>query len=218
MTATFVTVYQDDRLLVLDKPSGLLAVPGRGPDLQDCLSARVLAVHPSALVVHRLDRDTSGLLVMALSPEAQRQLGRKFENRKVRKRYTAVVAGNIADDEGLVDLALRKDFDRPPRHRVDLELGKPAQTRWRVVGRSFDRTRVSLEPITGRSHQLRIHMASLGHPILGDPLYAPPEVAAMAPRLLLHAEWLEFPYPDEDAWDPRIDCGRTVAFSAECPF
>lgn len=218
MTATFVTVYQDDRLLVLDKPSGLLAVPGRGPDLQDCLSARVQAVHPSALVVHRLDRDTSGLLVMALNPEVQRQLSRQFENRIVRKRYMAVVAGNIAADEGLVDLALRKDFDRPPRHMVDPELGKPAQTGWRVVGRSFDRTRVVLEPITGRSHQLRIHMASLGHPVLGDPLYAPPEVAAMAPRLLLHAERIEFTYPDEDAWDPRVDCGRTVEFTAACPF
>ena len=218
MTVTFVTVYQDDRLLVLDKPSGLLAVPGRGPELRDCLSARVQAVHPSALVVHRLDRDTSGLLVMALNPEVQRQLSRQFENRNVRKRYTAVVAGNIAADEGLVNLALRKDFDRPPRHMVDAELGKPAQTGWRVVGRSFDRTRVALEPITGRSHQLRIHMASLGHPVLGDPLYAPPEVAAMAPRLLLHAERLEFTYPDEDAWDRRVDCGRTVEFTAACPF
>lgn len=218
MTATFVTVYQDDRLLVLDKPSGLLAVPGRGPELQDCLSARVRQVHPTALVVHRLDRDTSGLLVMALNAEVQRQLGRQFENRCVRKRYTAVVAGNIAADEGLVDLALRKDFDRPPRHMVDLELGKPAQTHWRVVGRSFDRTRVSLEPITGRSHQLRIHMASLGHPILGDPLYASPDAAAMAPRLLLHAEYLEFAYPDEDVWDSRADCGRTVTFTSECPF
>ena len=218
MTATFVTVYQDDRLLVLDKPSGLLAVPGRGPDLQDCLSARVQAVHPSALVVHRLDRDTSGLLVMALNPEVQRQLSRQFADRRVRKQYTAVVAGSIAADEGIVDLALRKDFDRPPRHMVDLELGKSAQTQWCVVGRSLDWTRVALEPITGRSHQLRIHMASLGHPILGDPLYAPPEVTAMAPRLLLHAECLAFTYPDEDAWDPRVDCGRTVEFTAECPF
>ncbi|MBA4016641.1 MAG: RNA pseudouridine synthase [Pirellula sp.] len=218
MTATFVTVYQDDRLLVLDKPSGLLAVPGRGPDLQDCLSARVQQAYPSALVVHRLDRDTSGLLVMALTPEVQRQLNRQFATRSVRKRYAAVVAGNIAADAGLVDLALRKDFDHPPRHMVDPELGKPAQTRWRVIGRSSDRTRVELEPITGRSHQLRIHLASLGHPILGDPLYASPEVAAMAPRLLLHAERLAFTYPDEDARDPRVDCGRTVEFTAECPF
>lgn len=209
MTATFVTVYQDDRLLVLEKPSGLLAVPGRGPELQDCLSSRVLAAYPTALVVHRLDRDTSGVFLMALDPAAQRELSRQFEARETEKRYTAVVTGSPELAEGFIDLPLRKDFDRPPRHMVAPVHGRPSQTRWRVVDRSANSTRLAVEPITGRSHQIRIHLAAIGLPILGDPLYAPDEVVAMAPRLMLHAEMLTVRHPDD---------GRVVTFTSVCPF
>src|SRR6185437_6498674 len=179
-------LYQDDQLLVLDKPSGLLAVPGRGPDLQDCLSARVQAVWPSAVVVHRLDRDTSGLIVMALSAEAQRNLSRQFADRSADKRYVAVVFGCPSASEGAIDLPLRKDFDRPPRHRIDPIEGRPAFTSWKLIERFADRSRLAVRPLTGRSHQIRVHLATLGHPILGDNLYAHDEALAMAPRLLLH--------------------------------
>lgn len=191
----FRKVYQDETLIVLDKPSGLLAVPGRGPDLQDCLSARVQAEFPTAAVVHRLDRDTSGLIVMALTADAQRELSRQFAAREVDKVYRAVVFGSPSDDAGLVDLPLRKDFDRPPRHMVDPVQGRPAQTRWRVVERFADRTLVEAEPVTGRSHQIRIHLAALDHPILGDPLYAHDAALRMADRLLLHSERLTLTHP-----------------------
>ncbi|MGC3972478.1 MAG: pseudouridine synthase [Pirellulales bacterium] len=209
MTATFVTVYHDDRLIVLEKPSGLLAVPGRGPELQDCLSSRVQAVYPTALVVHRLDRDTSGLFLMALDPAAQRELNRQFERRETVKHYTAVVAGSPPAEEGVVDLPLRKDFDRPPRHMVDVAQGRPAQTRWHVTQRAADRARLSIEPVTGRSHQIRIHLATIGLPILGDPLYAPDDVLAMSSRLMLHAERITVSHPDD---------GRSVTFRSDCPF
>jgi tRNA pseudouridine32 synthase / 23S rRNA pseudouridine746 synthase len=209
MTPTFRTIYQDDRLLVLDKPSGLLAVPGRGPLLEDCLSARVQAVWPTALVVHRLDRDTSGVIVMALDADAQRELSRQFAERETAKAYAAVVAGRLGPEKGFVDLPLRKDFDRPPRHCVDPVHGRPSQTRWRVVERHDDRTRVELEPLTGRSHQLRIHMAELGHAILGDPLYGDEASPAMAERLLLHAERLTLTHPTD---------GRGVTFESPVPF
>lgn len=209
----FETIYQDDHLLVLDKPSGVLAVPGRGPELQDCLSARVQAVMPAALVVHRLDRDTSGLMLMALTQQAQRDLSRQFAERAVDKRYLAVVWGSPADSHGSIDLPLRKDFDRPPRHKIDLLSGKPAHTAWRVVERIDDgqsvRTRLEVRPSTGRSHQIRIHLASLGHPILGDNLYAHAEALALAPRLLLHAVRLSLRHPAD---------GRMMAWESACPF
>ena len=183
----YTTVYCDERLIVLDKPSGLLAVPGRGPHLQDCLSARVQAERPGALVVHRLDRDTSGLIVMALDAQAQRELSRQFAERQVAKRDLAVAWGQPAAEQGTIDLPLRKDFDHPPRHCIDPLSGKPAQTDWRTVERLADRVRLELQPITGRSHQIRLHLATLGHPILGDNLYAPAPVrgngrAAIAAR------------------------------------
>jgi tRNA pseudouridine32 synthase/23S rRNA pseudouridine746 synthase len=202
-------VHADEHLLVLDKPSGLLAVPGKGPDLQDCLSARVQAVYPGALVVHRLDRDTSGLIVMALSLDAQRALGRQFEARTVEKAYVAVVHGSLSEDRGLIDLPMRKDFDHPPRHMIDHVHGRPAQTEWQVVERGDDRCRLELHPITGRSHQLRLHLATIGHPILGDPLYAHAEALAMAPRLLLHAERLTLDHPHT---------GERVTWRSVCPF
>ena len=202
-------IHRDDRLLVLEKPSGLLAVPGRGPALQDCLAARVQRLFPTALVVHRLDRDTSGLILMALDPEAQRKLGGQFEARTVRKAYRCTVWGSPAADEGLIDLPIGRDPHRPPRYRIDEIAGRPSRTRWRVLGRSGDRTRLEGEPITGRSHQIRLHLATLGHPILGDPLYADDRSLAMAPRLLLHATFLAVAHPDD---------GRPVAWRSPCPF
>ena len=213
MPSMFKTIYQDDHLLVLDKPSGMLAVPGRGPELQDCLSARVQAAWPTALVVHRLDRDTSGLMLMALTEPAQRDLSRQFAERTVEKRYLAVVWGWPEDSQGSIELPLRKDFDRPPRHKIDPLAGKPAHTAWRVVeridGARGARTRLDVRPSTGRSHQIRVHLASLGHPILGDNLYAHREALALAPRLLLHAERLSFAHPAD---------GRSMSFTAACPF
>jgi tRNA pseudouridine32 synthase/23S rRNA pseudouridine746 synthase len=214
--AGFKLVYSDDALLVLDKPAGLLAVPGRGEDKQDCLSARVQQVYPEALVVHRLDMATSGLLVMARSPAAQRALNLGFEKRQVHKRYIAVVQGrlappDLADGWGLIDLPLILDWLNRPRSIVDRAAGKPSRTRWRVLAHDAgaNATRVALEPITGRSHQLRVHLQALGHPILGDPLYAPPEAFAAAPRLLLHAERLALFHPVTD---------QAMAFESPVPF
>ncbi len=212
--------YSDDALLVLDKPAGLLAVPGRGADKQDCLSARVQQVYPEALIVHRLDMGTSGLLVMARSAPAQRTLSIAFAQRQVAKRYVAVVQGTLpapdtADGWDRIDLPLILDWPRRPLSKVDHASGKPSLTRWRVApgaapgGYPVPVTRVELEPVTGRSHQLRVHLLALGHPILGDTLYAPPEVQALAPRLLLHATWLALPHPLT---------GETLAFDSPVPF
>lgn len=202
-------VYLDAQLIVLDKPSGLLAVPGLGPENQDNLASRVQAIYPEARVVHRLDRDTSGLVVMALDAESQRRLCQQFQERQVEKTYHAVVMGQPADDAGCIEWPLRKDFARPPRHRVDLLLGKPATTFWRVLSRAADRARLELAPRTGRSHQLRVHLAHLGHPILGDPLYAQAEAHRLADRLLLHASRLELEHPAT---------GRRIGWASECPF
>lgn len=208
-TRMFTTIHHDQHLIVLDKPSGLLAVPGKGPELQDCLSARVQAVFPDALVVHRLDRDTSGLMVMALSIEAQRELSSQFAARTVEKRYVAVVYGAPRESSGVIDLPMRKDFDHPPRHMIDHERGRAAQTEWQVVERAGDRCRLKLRPITGRSHQLRLHLATIGHPILGDPLYAHAQALAMSARLLLHAERLELNHPVN---------GERLSWISACPF
>ncbi|WP_066272486.1 RluA family pseudouridine synthase [Hydrogenophaga palleronii] len=208
-------IHEDDTMIVLDKPAGLLAVPGRGPDKQDCLSARAQARWPDALVVHRLDMATSGLVVMARGIEAQRQLGRAFETRRVHKRYTAVVAGtlhNLQPDNGwnTIDLPLIIDWPNRPRSIVSAELGKPSVTRWRIAGPSEpDSTRLELEPVTGRTHQLRVHLQAIGHPILGDMLYATPEQQARAPRLLLHAQQLSLPHPLSN---------ETMHFHSPCPF
>lgn len=180
-------VHADARLVVIDKPAGLLSVPGRTEP--DCASARVQAAYPDALIVHRLDQATSGLLLFARGPDAQRELSADFAERRVGKLYIAVVAGRL-DGEGLIDLPLAADWPNRPRQRVDLERGKPSQTRWRVLAHEGGHTRVALEPLTGRSHQLRVHLAHLGHAILGDALYAAPAIAAASPRLLLHASEL----------------------------
>lgn len=197
-------IYEDEHLLVLDKPSGLLSVPGRGPDKQDCLSKRVQARYADALIVHRLDQDTSGVLIMARGQEAQRRLSRLFETRQVKKRYVAVVGGHPhsahrdADGWHLIEGAILLDWERRPIHIIHAD-GKPSQSRWRALAHDDHSTLLELEPVTGRTHQLRVHLQSIGHPILGDTLYAPPELRALSPRLMLHARELAFVHPFTDA-------------------
>lgn len=194
--------FEDEALLVLDKPAGLLSVPGRGEAHRDCLAHRVQQRHADALVVHRLDLATSGLLVMGRGAVMQAALGKAFEDRLVHKRYEAWVDGLVVPDEGLVDLPLITDWPYRPMQKVDHDIGKPARTRWRVLARDAQqgRTRVELEPITGRSHQLRVHMLAMGHPILGDPLYGSAQSQAAAPRLCLHACQLALPHPVTGQW------------------
>lgn len=200
-------VYEDEHLLVLNKPSGLLCVPGRGPDKQDCLSLRALQHFGNALVVHRLDQATSGLVIMARNLPVQRQLSQAFAERQVQKRYVAVVAGEllsdpvIADEEGwqLIDLPIAADWERRPLRIINHETGKSSQTLWKVLEPvnhyGLPASRVLLSPLTGRTHQLRLHMAATGHAILGDALYASGEALAASPRLLLHAAALELTHP-----------------------
>ena len=161
-------LHLDDDLLVVDKPAGLLSVPGRGEDKADCLISRLRVAHPGVLLVHRLDLDTSGVVVFALTPEAQVHLGQQFEARKTQKRYIALVEGHPQGDTGRVDLPLIVDWPNRPRQMVDMENGRPAQTDWKVVRHEGDHTRMALKPLTGRTHQLRVHMQALGNPILGD--------------------------------------------------
>lgn len=193
-------LYVDDALLVLEKPAGLLAVPGRGEDKQDCVSARVLRQFPDALVVHRLDMATSGLMLMARGAVAQRRLNDVFANRAVFKRYLAVVDGlptTLPEAWNLIDLPIAVDWPNRPCRIIDTTHGKPSQTRWRLLSHDppTDTSRVELEPITGRSHQLRVHLKALGHAILGDALYAPPHALSLSNRLLLHASVLAFQHP-----------------------
>jgi len=185
----------DEHLLVLDKPAGLLAVPGRGEDKQDCLSTRAQRLWPDALVVHRLDMATSGLFLMGRGLHMQRVLSRAFAERRVDKRYEAVVAGRMAQACGTIDLPLAADWPNRPLQKVDAVHGRPSFTHWRVLAHGVDSTRVALEPVTGRTHQLRVHLCAIGHPILGDPLYASPQAHSRAPRLLLHATRLALPHP-----------------------
>lgn len=200
-------LHEDDELLLAVKPAGLLSVPGRGPALADCLIARLQARGP-ALLVHRLDRDTSGVMVFARTRAAQRHLGLQFEHRRPRKSYVARVSGEMAQESGRVDLPMIVDWPNRPRQKVDFEAGRAARTDWTVEARGAGETRVRLSPLTGRSHQLRVHMLELGHPILGDTLYAT-GAAAAHPRMMLHAEVLELHHPDG---------GRWLRFEAPAPF
>ncbi|KEP69199.1 RNA pseudouridine synthase [Thioclava sp. BHET1] len=201
-------LHADHEVLVVDKQAGLLSVPGKGPDKADCLLSRLKAIHPQVLLVHRLDTDTSGVMVYALTPHAQRHLGLQFEKRMTKKTYQARLWGELSEQTGTVDLPLCVDWPNRPRQHVDPVNGRPAQTDWRVMRHEDGTTRVRLMPLTGRSHQLRVHMAELGHPILGDPLYAEGPARAF-PRLMLHAEALRFRHPDG---------GVHMSFSAPCPF
>lgn len=203
-----VVLHDDHELLAIEKPSGLLSVPGKGPHLADCLISRVQAVFPTALLVHRLDRDTSGVMVFGLTPHAQRHLGLQFEKRYTKKTYVARVWGQVTEPEGRVDLPLIVDWPNRPKQMVDHEAGREAITDWKVLKRRADESRVRLFPLTGRSHQLRVHMMAIGHPILGDPFYAEGPARA-APRLMLHAESLRVKHPDG---------GKSITFRSKAPF
>ncbi len=185
-------IHSDEAFIAVNKPTGLLTVPGRGPDKQDCLYLRLLESFPDTLMVHRLDMDTSGLVLFARSPEAQRNLSMQFEKREIEKIYVAIVEGILEQDDGMVDYPMRKDMEQrlPPKHLVDCVRGKKAVTEWQVLERGETTTRLALFPKTGRSHQLRVHMESIGHPIAGDPIYG-----HAAERLMLHAESLAFHHP-----------------------
>lgn len=185
----------DDALAIVEKPAGLPAVPGRAPGLDDCVARRVAAELPDALVVHRLDQATSGLMLFARGAAMQRLLSHAFAERAVAKRYVAIVAGRIDAEAGEIDAPIAADWPNRPRRIVDRDHGQPSLTRWRVLARDAATTRVELEPVTGRTHQLRVHLACIGHPILGDTLYASAELQAAAPRLLLHACALRFVHP-----------------------
>jgi len=190
-------LYVDQDLIVVGKPAGLLAVPGRGADKQDCLAARVRARWPDARVVHRLDMATSGLMLFARGVEMQRCLSRCFEMRRVDKQYIAVVQGRLPAPSGRIELPVAADWPRRPLQKVDHHFGKSALTDWQVLGVDdvLGTTRLPLQPLTGRSHQLRLHLSAIGYPILGDALYAPPAVQQRAGRLLLHASGLAFDHP-----------------------
>ncbi|HEY0210690.1 bifunctional tRNA pseudouridine(32) synthase/23S rRNA pseudouridine(746) synthase RluA [Acerihabitans sp.] len=189
-------LYQDAHIMAVNKPSGLLSVPGRLPEHNDSVMTRVLAQFPLAQSVHRLDMATSGVIVVALTKAAERELKRQFREREPRKSYIARVWGHPAQEEGLIDLPLICDWPLRPLQKVCFDTGKAAQTQYRVLSYDADLTaRVLLMPITGRSHQLRVHMQAIGHPILGDGFYATPEAKAMAGRLLLHAQELAITHP-----------------------
>jgi tRNA pseudouridine32 synthase/23S rRNA pseudouridine746 synthase len=201
-------IHQDADILVLDKPSGLLSVPGRDPALSDSLLTRVQKKFPKALMIHRLDKDTSGVVLMSLNRKAHAAIAAQFEARTTQKFYTAIVWGHVEQDNGLIDLPLAIDPERKPRHRVDHEFGKSAQSRWQVLAHGENSTRVRLFPLTGRTHQLRVHMKAIGHVILGDEFYAEGLALTAADRLLLHAETLRYIHPD----------GHDVEFTLPCPF
>ena len=190
-------LFKDEYLLVLNKSSGLLSVPGRGEDKQDCLISRVQSEYPDALIVHRLDMSTSGLMVIALGKEMERALSILFQQREVAKNYIAIVDGEISPTVGMVDLPLMTDWPNRPKQKVDFENGKPSQTEYKVLSynKNNNSTRVLLTPITGRTHQLRLHMQSINHAILGDELYANEDAIKTSPRLLLHACNLSFQHP-----------------------
>ncbi|MEY8882259.1 RluA family pseudouridine synthase [Donghicola sp. XS_ASV15] len=201
-------LHEDAHIIMVNKPSGLLSVPGRGEHLSDCLIARVQAAFPTALLVHRLDRDTSGVMVFAQTPAAQRHLGLQFEKRMTKKTYVARVWGVPPETSGTIDLPLIVDWPNRPKQMVDHENGKPAVTEWKAISRTDTETRMRLMPQTGRSHQLRVHMLALGHPILGDPFYAEGP-AREFPRLMLHSEELKLKHPED---------GRGMRFRAKAPF
>ncbi len=210
-------IHEDAHLLVFDKPAGLLCVPGRGEDKQDCLSARAQQRWPDALVVHRLDMSTSGLVVMARGIDMQRALGDAFARREVHKRYEAIVDGvlPISEEWATIDAPLMADWPRRPSQKIDAA-GKPSVTRWRALGpmtlqRAQERmaTHVLLEPLTGRTHQLRVHLASVGHAIIGDALYASEAVRQLGTRLMLHSTVLALVHPVTR---------QTIRFESVAPF
>ncbi|MFT5543050.1 MAG: tRNA pseudouridine32 synthase/23S rRNA pseudouridine746 synthase [Glaciecola sp.] len=209
VTPYFSILYQDDDILVLDKQPGLLTVPGKGIELRDCLQVRVQRVFPTASIVHRLDMSTSGIIIMALNKPAHVHISLQFENRQTSKTYFARVFGHVHENSGEIDLPLICDWPNRPKQMVDHEHGKPSQTHWLVVQRDTYSSLMKLTPITGRSHQLRVHMLALGHPILGDRLYAHEQAQKMSSRLCLHAQMHEFTHPVS---------GEKLRFESNHPF
>lgn len=200
-------LHEDAQLLAVNKPAGLLSVPGKGEHLADCLIARLERAFPTVLLIHRLDRDTSGVMIFALTPHAQRHIGLQFEKRQTKKTYIAQVHGEVAQPDGVVDLPLIVDWPNRPLQHVDHENGKQAVTEWKRMKVSDGTTRMRLMPKTGRSHQLRVHMREIGHPILGDPFYSMNSEAY--PRMMLHAHALRLRHPDG---------GHGMEFKAKVPF
>ena len=201
-------IYDDAELIITNKPAGLLSVPGKGPHLADCLMARLQAAFPEALLVHRLDRDTSGVMVFARTPHAQRHLGLQFEKRMIKKTYVARVWGKPAEKAGTIDLPLIVDWPNRPLQKVCHETGKAALTEWKLLKSDDTTSRLRLFPKTGRSHQLRVHCLAMGHPILGDPFYATGP-ARDFPRLMLHSEEIRLKHPDG---------GKSHRFNSKAPF
>ncbi len=201
-------LHEDAELLIVNKPTGLLSVPGKGAHLADCLITRLQAIFPETLLVHRLDRDTSGVMVFARTAHAQRHLGLQFEKRMVKKTYVARVWGVPTEKSGLIDLPLIVDWPNRPKQKICHETGKSAQTEWKMLKDEGETARLRLFPKTGRSHQLRVHCLAMGHPILGDPFYATGEARAFD-RLMLHAEELRLKHPDG---------GKSLKFRQAAPF
>ena len=202
-------LYQDEAMLILNKPSGLLTVPGKAAEHQDCLERRVQRVYPEARIVHRLEMYAYGIVVMVLGLDSQRHLNRQFEQRQTEKHYIARLEGTMQAEKGVVELPLICDWPNRPKQMVCFERGKKATTNYLVLAREHNTTRVKLTPITGRSHQLRVHMQWLGHPILGDKFYASADGVLAASRLQLHAEFLALSHPTS---------GKMMEFYAKCPF
>ncbi|KAG1702711.1 Ribosomal large subunit pseudouridine synthase A [Nymphon striatum] len=202
-------LHADGDILVLSKPANLLSVAGKQTQHADCLETRALKEYPTARIVHRLDRGTSGIFIMALNPASHRHLGLQFEKRKTEKTYIAEVTGIVKENEGHIDLPMRTDWYNRPKQMIDTYFGREAITDWKVISRGEKTTRMELYPKTGRSHQLRVHLQELGHPILGDSFYAPRHAVEMSNRLLLHAETLDLFHPMD---------GERVSFTSPCPF
>jgi tRNA pseudouridine32 synthase / 23S rRNA pseudouridine746 synthase len=209
MTPYLDIVYQDDDIVVLNKPSGLLTVPGRLAEHKDCLQNRVQKILPTATIVHRLDMATSGIILMALNKPAHVEISRQFEKRQTQKSYIARVYGKVENPTGSVNEPLICDWPNRPKQKVDHQQGKKSLTHYRVISYQENSTLVELTPVTGRSHQLRVHMLSLGHPILGDRLYAHDKALTISPRLQLHAQWLTITHPVTK---------QSITFNATCPF
>ncbi len=208
-TGPIEILHEDAQFLIINKPPGLLSVAGKPDDHKDCLETRMQVQYPDARIVHRLDMDTSGIMVLARTNQAHRHIGLQFENRQTRKSYRALVWGVPEEHSGQIDLPLICDWPNRPLQKVDFETGKPAQTDWELVENHQKFSRMVLKPKTGRSHQLRVHMNQLGHPILGDRLYAHDQAYNAAGRMMLHAKTLAFRHPEG---------GEHLEFTANCPF
>ncbi len=200
-------IYQDEHLIAVDKPEGLLSVPGLGEANQDCVATRLLEINPEVKVVHRLDCYTSGIMILAVGIEAQRNLSRQFHDRKINKQYIAVVHGVLNEQQGTIDIPMRGDPDDRPRQIVDYQQGKSSTTHWTVISVENNRTRLLLKPVTGRTHQLRIHCKAIGHTIVGDGLYG--DDSETEKRMLLHAETIELSHPET---------GERLCLKAPCEF